>query len=102
MDMRCVAVAFSIDRRPGALMSTGLGPYAGTDAADTDDTGVGSPVIETTLVASRTLMPIEIGNGLSANAEVFNGTIPGPTFRLNVGDSVVVRLINDLSYPVGI
>ena len=30
-------------------MSTGLGPYVGTDATDSDDTGAGSPVIETTL-----------------------------------------------------
>ena len=37
-----------------------------------------------------------------ANAEVFNGEIPGPTFRLTVGQTVVVRLVNLLSYPLGI
>lgn len=41
-------------------MSTGLGPYVGTDASDTDDTGVGSPVIETTLTASVQPM-VDIG-----------------------------------------
>jgi FtsP/CotA-like multicopper oxidase with cupredoxin domain len=35
-------------------------------------------------------------------AEVFNGKIPGPTIRVNVGETVVVRLINDLSYRLGI
>ena len=80
-------------------MSTGIGPYVGTNASDTDDTGIGSPVIETTLVVSQAT--VDIG-GVLAHAEVFNGAIPGPTFRLTVGDSVVVRLINDLPYPVGI
>lgn len=82
-------------------MSTGLGPYVGTDATDSDNTGAGSPVIETTLTASR-VIGIDIGGGVLANAEVFNGKIPGPTFRLTVGDTVVVRLVNDLPYPTGI
>ncbi len=81
-------------------MSTGLGPYVGTDATDSDNTGPGSPVIETTLTASR--VTVDIGGGVMANAEVFNGRIPGPTFRLTVGDTVVVRLVNDLPYPMGI
>ena len=79
-------------------MSTGLGPYVGTDASDTDDTGLA--VLETTLVAS--IKSVDIGGGINANAEVFNEKIPGPTLRLNVGDTVVVRLINDLPYPTGI
>jgi FtsP/CotA-like multicopper oxidase with cupredoxin domain len=78
----------------------GLGPYVGTVATDTDDTGAGSPVIETTLVASQAT--VDIGSGVMANAEVFNGAIPGPTFRLTVGDTVVVRLVNDLPYAVAI
>jgi FtsP/CotA-like multicopper oxidase with cupredoxin domain len=82
-------------------MSTllGYGPYSNPPATDTDDTGLGSPVIETTLTAS--LQTVDIG-GVSVHAEVFNGGIPGPTFRLNIGDSVVVRLINDLPYEIGI
>jgi len=81
-------------------MTTGLGPYVGTDAVDSDDTGPGSPVIETTLIATQAT--VDIGTGTMVHAEVFNGTIPGPTFRLTVGDTVVVRLINDLPYPIGI
>ena len=34
--------------------------------------------------------------------ETFNGAIPGPTLRLNVGDTVIVRLINLLDHPTGI
>ncbi|HYI14114.1 MAG TPA: DUF1326 domain-containing protein [Thermomicrobiales bacterium] len=81
-------------------MTTGLGPYVGTDATDSDDSGVGSPAIETTLIASR--QTVDIGGGVMAHAEVFNGAIPGPTIRLMVGDTLVVRLINDLPYPLGI
>lgn len=82
-------------------MSTGIGPYVGENATDTDNTGGGSPVIETTLVASRTPL-IDIGGGIMARAEVFNGKIPGPTIRVDVGQAVVVRLINDLPYRLGI
>jgi hypothetical protein len=31
-----------------------------------------------------------------------NGLIPGPTFRLNVGDTLTVRLVNRLNGPTGI
>ena len=84
-------------------MTTGIGPYVVPIATDLDDTGLGSPVIETTLVASQ-LATANIGNGLGAttHVEVFNGTIPGPTFKLKVDDTVVVRLVNDLPYPTGI
>jgi FtsP/CotA-like multicopper oxidase with cupredoxin domain/uncharacterized membrane protein len=81
-------------------MSTSNGPYLGTDATDSDDPGGGTPELETTLIASRET--VNIGGGILANAEVFNGEIPGPTFRLTVGDTVVVRLVNDLPYPTGI
>lgn len=80
-------------------MTTGIGPYAGTTATDSDDTGPGSPALETTLVASQ--IAVDIG-GTTVNAEVFNGAIPAPTLRLNVGDTVVVRLVNDLPHPTGI
>jgi FtsP/CotA-like multicopper oxidase with cupredoxin domain len=82
-------------------MTTGIGPYLGEDASNSDDTGLPGIAIETTLTASR-VTGIDIGGGVLANAEVFNGKIPGPTFRLTVGDTVVVRLINDLPYATGI
>ena len=38
----------------------------------------------------------------SAHAQTFNGTIPGPTFRLKVGDTVIVHFENDLAHATGI
>jgi FtsP/CotA-like multicopper oxidase with cupredoxin domain len=37
-----------------------------------------------------------------AREETYNGAIPGPTLRLNVGDAVIVRLVNKLDHPSGI
>jgi FtsP/CotA-like multicopper oxidase with cupredoxin domain len=81
-------------------MTTGLGPYVGVDATSTNPTPGPLAELETTFVASK--VTVNIGNGVTANVEVFNGAIPGPTLRLNVNDRVVIRLINDLDYPIGI
>ena len=82
-------------------MSTTNGPYLGKDAVDLDDTGIPNIAIETTLIASQKTIAIDTAGNL-ANVEVFNGEIPGPTFRLNVGDTAVIRLINELPYQLGI
>lgn len=50
------------------------------------------------------------GNPPVINAETFGGTIPGTVdgaiprapILLDVGDTLIVRLINDLPYPTGI
>ena len=34
---------------------------------------------------------MDVGNGVMANGLTFNGTIPGPEFRLEVGQTVVVQ-----------
>ena len=80
-------------------MSTLNGPYANT----TLDSGI-TGLLETTLTASLKtgIDALNIGGGVTANVEVFNGEIPGPTFKLTVGDTVVVRLINNLPYEMGI
>src|SRR5438477_6760031 len=81
-------------------MSTLNGPYLNTGASDSDHTAaLPAPVLETTLTASQ--QPVNIG-GVTAHAEVLNGEIPGPTFRLTVGQTVVVRLVNLLPYNIGI
>jgi FtsP/CotA-like multicopper oxidase with cupredoxin domain len=80
-------------------MTTGIGPYVVPYATDSDDTGLVG--LETTLVASEALVDID-GSGNLVHAEVFNGAIPGPTFRLTVGQTVVVRLVNNLPHPTGI
>lgn len=82
-------------------MSTINGPYLNTGAFDSDHTGaLPAPVLETTLTAST--QPVNIGGVIVAQAEVLNGEIPGPTFRLTVGQTVVVRLVNLLPYEIGI
>ena len=63
-------------------------------------------ILETTLTASLQSIATSLGPDASAltsvNAETYNGTIPGPTLRLNVGDTAIIRLINNLPYPSGI
>ena len=44
----------------------------------------------------------DIGGGVMANVLTFNGTIPGPEFRLNVGDTVIVHYQNNLGHASGI
>ena len=56
-------------------------------------------VLQTTITAS--LGPVVSGT-TTINAETYNGAIPGPTLRLNVGDTAIVRLVNKLPYPTGI
>jgi FtsP/CotA-like multicopper oxidase with cupredoxin domain len=77
-------------------MTTGVGPYVVPDPVDTDP---GGTTLETVITTS--LQTVDVG-GVLANAEVYNGTIPGPTLRLNVGDTVIVRLVNDLPHASGI
>lgn len=78
-------------------MTTGIGPYVVPDPVDTDPA---SGVLETTIVVAHGM--VDVGGGLMAHAETFNGAIPGPTLRLNVGDTAIVRLINALDHPTGI
>ena len=63
----------------------------------------GSGVFEITLATSSAtaLSPIVSGT-TNVHAETYNGAIPGPTFRLNVGDTVIVRLINNMPHETGI
>jgi FtsP/CotA-like multicopper oxidase with cupredoxin domain len=83
-------------------------PYAPPPAIF--DTAAG-PDVETTIVADES--SVDIGNGKIMNAETYrscssvtvcsgNGLIPGPTFRLDVGDTLTVRLVNRLSQPTAI
>ena len=77
-------------------MTTGISPYVVPFATDTDP----SPTaLETTIVAAHGM--VDIGD-IMAHAETFNGAIPGPTLLLNVNDTVIVRLVNELDHPTGI
>lgn len=78
-------------------MTTGIGPYHLPDAVDTNSS---ETVLETTILTSK--QAVDIGGGVIANAEVYNGAIPGPLLRLNAGDTAIVRLVNNLPHPTGI
>jgi FtsP/CotA-like multicopper oxidase with cupredoxin domain len=79
-------------------MSSDGSPYVTPDPTDTDPS---ASVLETTIIAAKTA-GVDVGAGLLANVETYNGVIPGPTLRLNVGDTAIVRLINLLDHPTGI
>ena len=57
-------------------------------------------IVETTIVAEETT--VDVGNGVMANVQTFNGTVPGPEFRLKVGDTVIVHFENHLDEVTGI
>jgi FtsP/CotA-like multicopper oxidase with cupredoxin domain len=57
-------------------------------------------VFETALVAMET--SVDLGNGVMATAQTFNGVVPGPEIRLKVGDRVIVHFTNNLAIPSSI
>lgn len=57
-------------------MTTGIGPYVVPAPTDTD---LSPTILETTIVTTHAM--VDIGGGLMAHAETFNGAIPGPTLR---------------------
>ena len=78
-------------------MTTGIGPYVVPTPADTDPA---ASVLGTTIIASHRM--VDIGIGPMVHAETFNENIPGPLLKFNVGDTAIVRLINELDHPTGI
>jgi FtsP/CotA-like multicopper oxidase with cupredoxin domain len=77
--------------------TSGGDPYSVPVVADTNPD---PNIVETTLTAENA--NVDIGNGVTAHAQTFNGQIPGPTFDLKVGDTVIVHFKNDLSSISGI
>ena len=72
-------------------------PYHAPGAVDTN----ASPkIFETTITAQPAT--VDIGQGVKARALTFNGSIPGPTLRLDVGDRVIVHFRNQLDEETGI
>jgi FtsP/CotA-like multicopper oxidase with cupredoxin domain len=78
-------------------MTTDSNPYVTPDPIDSDPA---ANVVETTITAS--IASVNIGGGVTMKAETYNGAIPGPTLRFNVGDTAIIRLINELPHPTGI
>ena len=81
-------------------MSSGVGPYV---LPTPTDTSADPAVLETTIVAAKTpAVDLGLPGGQLADLETYNGAVPGPLLRLNVDDTVIVRLINLLDHPTGI
>ena len=81
-----------------AHATSGASPY---DVPQVVDTNPDPNIVETTLTARQA--DVDIGNGITAKgAQTFNGLIPGPEFRLKVGDTVIVHFKNDLDEVTGI
>ncbi len=64
------------------------------------DTNPDPNIVETTIVADEAT--VDVGNGVMANVQTFNGQLPGPAFNLKVGDTVIVHFKNNLDRPTGI
>jgi FtsP/CotA-like multicopper oxidase with cupredoxin domain len=76
---------------------SGGSPY---ELADVVDTNADPNIVETTITAQGAV--VDIGNGVMANGLTFNGQIPGPLFRLQVGNRVIVHFVNNAGHPTGI
>jgi FtsP/CotA-like multicopper oxidase with cupredoxin domain len=86
-------------RPPLTVATSGGDPY---DVPQVTDTNPDPNIVETTIVADETT--VEIADGVMADAMTFNGTIPGPEFRLTPGQRVIVHFENhlDTGEPTGI
>jgi FtsP/CotA-like multicopper oxidase with cupredoxin domain len=95
-----IALTFiAIDIRfasPALAVSDG-DPY---DVPVVVDTNPDPAIIETTITAQPAA--VDVGNGVIASVLTFNGSVPGPEFRLNVGDTVIVHFVNNIAHPTGI
>jgi len=74
-----------------ARATAGVSPYVVPLVVDTNPSPT---IVETTITADEAT--VDIGGGVTATGMAFNGTIPGPEFRLNVGDTVIVHFRNKL------
>jgi FtsP/CotA-like multicopper oxidase with cupredoxin domain len=80
-----------------ALASSDDSPYT---VPPVDDINPDPDIVETTIVAQAA--GVDIGTGGVVSVLTFNGTIPGPEFRLKVGDTVIVHFRNEIAHATGI
>jgi FtsP/CotA-like multicopper oxidase with cupredoxin domain len=66
-----------------------------------DDVNPDPDIVETTIVAQPAGVDVNTPDG-DISVLTFNGTIPGPEFRLKVGDTVIVHFRNEIAHPTGI
>ena len=86
-----------------ALATSDGDPYTIPQVVDTNPD---PNIVETTIVAEGALVDVgkkdSLGNTVMASVLTFNGSIPGPEFRLKVGDTVIVHFENHLGHATGI
>jgi FtsP/CotA-like multicopper oxidase with cupredoxin domain len=91
------ATAVLVIANPFVSATSGGDPYS---PPPVNDTNPAANIVETTLTAEEAT--VDIGNGVQAHAQTFNGQIPGPTFELSLGDTVIVHFRNNLAHDSGI
>jgi FtsP/CotA-like multicopper oxidase with cupredoxin domain len=82
---------------PPAFAVAGGDPYIVPFVVDTNPD---PDIVETTITAEPA--GVDIGGGVIASVLTFNGSVPGPEFRLKVGDTVIVHFVNNIAHPTGI
>jgi FtsP/CotA-like multicopper oxidase with cupredoxin domain len=92
-----VLLALLAGPNPGRSSTKDGDPY---HAAEVVDTNPSPKIVETTITAQPAT--VDIGQNVKAHALTFNGSIPGPTFRLDVGETVIVHFRNDTGEETGI
>ena len=102
--LAAVALTLCVASNESAQATTGVGPYVVPQVVDINPD---PNIVETYIVADEAT--VNIGNGVMANAQVFKscsdaklqkctpGAIPGPEFRLTVGNQVIVHFRNNLN-----
>ncbi|MDH5668808.1 MAG: multicopper oxidase family protein [Nitrospira sp.] len=98
-----VALTMCMAGNQSAWATTGVGPYVVPQVIDINPD---PNIVETYIVAEEAT--VNIGNGVMANGMVFKScsnkqltncttpSIPGPEFRLTVGNQVIVHYVNNL------
>lgn len=101
-----VALTMCMAGNESAQATTGVGPYEVPLVKDADN-DPNNHVVETWIVAEEAT--VDIGNGVTAKAMAYKScsdaklrdcttpAIPGPEFRLEVNDQVIVHFVNKLS-----
>src|SRR6185503_15689204 len=80
-----------------AIATSGTSPYVVPEIVDTNPA---DDIVETTIVAQAAM--VDIGGGVLASVLTYNGTVPGPQFKLKVGDTVIVHFENQIAHNTGI
>lgn len=82
---------------PFVAATSGGDPYSAPAAVDINPA---AEIVETTITTEEAT--VDLGNGVEAHAQTFNGQIPGPTIELDLGDTAIVHFRNRLNHQSGI